>query len=655
MLKLKKHLSIVLALIVSVILLIPEMAFTVLADESTSDLFNYDKVQDVAVIIEYEHDDISFTITSPSGQKIDKNTDTDNITVFKGSTSTTVFIGGAEAGQWTITYDKGSNDHLTVRSVVQNTEFWIKTFNVGALSEEKLPVTFNVSGAENTGYSYSVMATTSKDTLNGKELASGNGNTGEDVAVEVSLANLSTYNEYYLLLYVSYDDNSSEIFDYAYSESFSYTNSKSPDPIDKVDITVAHDSKSITVDWDSYISYNTDAVYVEYYLDDELISSSEYPTSKGKSGFFTYDDETQSPLFKISVRENSGLASELSEFSVNIVPDNSLKLTLPESGMTGSDIWSFDYTGADKTEVTFTINDNSETMTLDGDGSSSITLPDTRNTIMVSYADKDGYIHTYNRMANITTAAPSLTLSHNIDGITTTNDFIIISGATNCSDVTINGNKAEVSDGTFTYTLELDKGENSILIEATNGELGTSLTATVTRETESILASEGIFSKLLPLIVGLVISVVGIILIIVFTKKRNSRKNGDNTYLNTDTKAAKKAAKLAKKNSKSSDINNNDNVQNINPKKSRSIWLYAAISSWIVTVGLWVWFIIRKVFENSISYIKLAYESLSRADAYLTHTVIILVFAIVFTVLAIVFTVVFVLIRLRKKNKPNTF
>lgn len=662
MLKLKKHLYIVLALIVSVILLIPETAFTVFADESTSDLFNYDKVQDVAVIIEYEHDDISFTITSPSGQKIDKNTDTDNITVFKGSASTTVFIGGAEAGQWTITYDKGSNDHLTVRSVVQNTDFWIKSFNVGALSEEKLPVTFNVSGAENTGYSYSVMAAASRDTLNGKELASGNGNTGEDVAIEVSLADLSTYSEYYLLLYVSYNDNGSEIFDYAYSESFSYTNPKSPDSIDKVDITVAHDSKSITVDWDSYISYNTDAVYVEYYLYDELISAAEYPTSKGKSGFFTYDDEAQSPLFKISVREN-GLASEFAEFNVNIVSDNSLKLTLPESGTTGTDIWSFDYTGADKTEVTFTVNDNTETRTLDGDGSSSITLPDTRNTIMVSYADRDGYIHTYNRMANISTAAPSLTLSHNIDGITTTNDFIIISGATNCLDVTVNGDKAEVSDGMFTFTLELDKGENSILIEATNGDLGTSLTATVTRETESILSSEGTFSKLLPLIAGLVISVVGIILIIIFTKKRNSRKNGYNTVnnninnniavnnantnLNTDRKAAKKAAKLAKKNSKRSD--------NIKPKKSRSICLYAAISSWILAVGLWVWFIIRKVFENSVSYIKLAYESLSKADAYLTHTVIILVFAIVLTVLAIVFTVVFVLIRLRKKNKPNAF
>lgn len=643
MLKQKKHLSIVLALIVSVILLTYGMTFTTLADESTSDLFNYDKVQDVAVIIEYEHDDISFTITSPSGAKIDKNTDTDNITVFEGSTSTTVFIGGAEAGQWTITYDKGTNDHLTVRSVVQNTSFWITSFTTGTISEDSLPVTFNVSGAENTSYKYSVMAATSKDTLNGKELAQGNGNVGEEIAVEVSLSDLSTYNEYYLLLYVSYDDNGSEIFDYAYSDSFSYTNSKSPDAIDKVDITVSHDSKSITVDWADHISYNTKAVYVEYYLDDELISSTEYPTENGKSGFFAYDDEAQSPLFKISVRDNSGLVSALSEFSVDIVPDNSLKLTLPESGMTGSDIWSFNYTGADNTEVTFTINDYTETQTLDGDGSSSITLPDTRNTIMVSYADNAGYIHTYNRMANITTATPSLTLSHNIDGITTTNDFIIISGATNCSDVTINGNKAEVSNGIFTYTLELDKGENSIFIEATNGELGTSLTATVTRKSESILSSDSILSKLLPLIVGLVISAVGIILIIVFTKKRSSKKNSVNAI-----------NKNGNNNIPTDTVNSNlntVNVQNKKPKKSRSIWLYPVILSWVAAIGLWIWFIIRKVFENSVSFIKLAYEALSKADAYLTHTVIILIFAIVITVLAVGFTIIFALVRLRKKKK----
>lgn len=173
MIKLKKHLYIIPALIICAILLIPDMLLTALAEESTAELFNYDKEQDVAVIIEYEHNDISFTITSPSGEKIDKNTDTDNITVFAGSSSTTIFIGGAQAGQWSITYDKGSNDHLTVRSVVQNSDFWITAFKADALSGETLPVAFSVSGAENTGYKYSIMATTSKDTLNGKELAFG--------------------------------------------------------------------------------------------------------------------------------------------------------------------------------------------------------------------------------------------------------------------------------------------------------------------------------------------------------------------------------------------------------------------------------------------------------------------------------------------------
>jgi len=91
--------------------------------------------------------------------------------------------------------------------------------------------------------------------------------------------------------------------------------------------------------------------------------------------------------------------------------------------------------------------------------------------------------------------------------------------------------------------------------------------------------------------------------------------------------------------------------KNNNGKKSGFIWLYITVISWAASIGLWVWFIIRKVFENSVGYIRLAYESLSRADAYLTHTVIILVFAIILTVLAIGFTLVFVLVRIRKKKK----
>ena len=633
MLKFKKHFFIVPALIICAMLLIPKMIFTAMAEESTADLFNYDRPLDVAVIIEYEHNDISFTITSPSGQKIDKSTDTDNITVFAGSTSTTVFIGGAESGQWTITYDTGSNDHITVRNVVQNSDFWITSFNTGTMTESSLPVTFKVSGDENTGYKYSIMAVTDRNTLNGKVLASGRSTVGEEVSADASLGELSTYDEYYLLLYVSYDNNGSEIFDYAYSDSFSYTNPKAPKPMEELDITILHDSKSIAADWSGGVNFEIRSVYVEYYLDDKLISAEEYPTSNGKSGFFTYDDESQTLLFKISKRNSSGIASELSEFSVAIVPDNSLKLSLPESGKTASDIWTFDYTDADNTEITLTVNDNEETRTLDGDGSDFIALPDTRNTVMITYTDKNGYVHNYNRIANISDVTPSLSLSHSLDGITTTNDFIIISGATNCTEVTVNGDKADVTDGIFTYTLELDKGENSVLIEASNGELGTSLTATITRESDGILSQDSIFSRLLPLIAGLLASVIGIILIIVLTKKRSIRKSDK-----------------AGGNTQSSGSYTNVNMPGSKPKKAGFMWLCIAVICRAATVGLWAWFIVRKVFENSVGYIRLAYEAFSKADAYLTFTVVVLVFAIVMTVASIGFTAVLVIVRMRKKR-----
>lgn len=277
---------------------------------------------------------------------------------------------------------------------------------------------------------------------------------------------------------------------------------------------------------------------------------------------------------------------------------------------------------------------------------------------MVSYADKDGYIHTYNRMANITAFSPSLSLSHNIDGITTSNDYIIITGSTNCSEVTVNGNKADIENGIFTYTLELDDGDNNVLIEASTGELGTSLTATVTKESNGILAADNIFLKLLPLFVGLVISVVGIILVVVFTKKRNRKKTGilensnvNNTYVSENTGADKKSAKKSAKKADKVSVA----AQNVKPKKPGFVWLYISILSWISAICLWVWFILRKVFENSIEYIKLAYESLSKADAYLTHTVIIMISAIAFTVAAAIFTTVFVLVRRHKKKMNGNF
>ena len=68
---------------------------------------------------------------------------------------------------------------------------------------------------------------------------------------------------------------------------------------------------------------------------------------------------------------------------------------------------------------------------------------------------------------------------------------------------------------------------------------------------------------------------------------------------------------------------------------------------------MWILFIVRKIFENSTSYIELAYESLKKADTYLIVTVCILIGAIVITLIAIILTIILIIIKGRKKRQSS--
>lgn len=629
--KLKKYTSVFLISIITVMSLL----MTVSGAETEADLFNNDTTQDIAVFIQYEHNDISFKLISPSGSEITKDTDTENITVFSGSSSTIIFIGNAEAGQWKIKYDKGSNESITIHAGIQDSSFWITSFNKGDIADGKIPVTFSVTGSKAETYSYSVMITTDTQSLTGKTLATGTGTIGETIAEDISLDSVSTYSEYYLLLYVSYSQNGSEVFDYSYSSSFDYTNPETPDSIDDADITISHDTRSVTADWGNYIGYDTDSVFVEYYIDNDQISSQEYPVSEGTTGFFTYEEDSKTLSLKISIKNNKGISSGFKSFDIPLEDSNSISLIIPESGKTGSEIWSFQYKNANDTEVTFNINGDTQTYTLDGDGSKSLTLPETRNTIEISYIDSNGYTHIYNRMANISNTAPTLELIKELDGVTTSNDTIIIAGTTSGSSLTVNDEDVNIDNGVFSYVYELKDGKNSIVLTASSGDSSTSLTATVTKKTANILSTDSSnYNPFIPLGIGLLLSVAGITITLLMTRRKKKKSNAVNINHTANTTPAE--SKRQKKG-----------------KKAGLLLPAADIICWILSVLMWILFIVRKIFENSTSYIELAYESLKKADTYLIVTVCILIGAIVITLIAIILTIILIIIKGRKKRQSS--
>ncbi len=572
------------------------------AEEKEASLFTLWQAQDVTVTITYGVDDVSFTLISPSGQLITKDTDEENITVFHGSTSTLVFLGQAEPGEWKIRYDKGSNESIGVSADVQDTSFFITEYQAGALTNGKIPVNFVVSANSDIIYDYRISLTADTQSLNGKELARGRGRVGEPVSLEVDLTDANTYDEYYLLLYVSYDLNGSEIFDYSYSDSFAYTNPNTPAAMENVDIIIDQDRHMLDVNWKEYFPGSAKSVYLAAYIGEECISSGEYLKDSGYSTRIPFEAGDKVRL-EISYKDRKGMVSEILKKEVDTATEI---LILPESGKVNSDMWTFEYKGADDTEVLFKVNDQEYTIILNGDGSKYITLPESRNNIAIRYRDKNGNLHEHYRVANISNELPVIELLRQVDGVTTEENVIMVSGRTNTDTLTINGQSIEVQNGEFVHSCSLQDGKNEIVLEAVLGDNVSQIHAVVTKT----VAKEG--NNWIYLFAGLAVSLVGILLTAWFTWRRSRR--------------------IAK-------------GEKVRETKG------GLIVSWIFAVLLWGAWIALLMFENSAGYLELAYESLKKANSLLTLEKILMFVAIGWSGLTLLRTLLYALVgAIRKKR-----
>jgi len=595
-------------------ILIPKVS--VYAEEKEMDLINVESPKDLTIKISYEKNDATWSLITPSGAVINKDTDTDNITVYEGENATYVFIGTPEVGQWKIRYDKGSNEKLKVSTNYKSDDIWITAFSKGELNENELKASFKVSGNEGRSYDYKLMLTTDEQSITGKEIASGSAKANEDVNVACDMKNVSSYEGYYLLLYVNYYDDKTEIFDFARSEAFNFTNPNEKELSEDVKFNVNYDSYIVTANFED-ATRGYPRVYVETYIDDELQSAESYEGSN-KTARIMFTDDTKKVLVHLVAFDNNGLATKPYDQEFTIKGGDGFSLELPKDGLIDSNIYNFDYKNADETKVTFEINGKKEKVTLDGDGSSFIELDKKNNTIAITY-EIDGNTYNYNRTANISTIEPSIELFKVIDGVKTSKDKIIVAGRADADTLTINGKEVELKDGEFYYTCQLKKGKNEIKIVSKIGEKSAVYEGIVTCEKNFVGFDSGSvrLDIIIPLCIGLLVSLVGIILM-----RRSFNNKG------------KEKVKTSKKEKM--------------PKKHNPI--VAVIISCAMAVGCWVLFIVRSVYGHSVKFIDLALESLDKANTYLKVTNLILILAIVLTVLAGLLTTRFVLKKKKKKN-----
>jgi len=603
------------------------------AEVMERDLFYNDDKQSIQINISFEHSDVDLRLVTPSGRIITPEEDSADVTVFSSSSGMYFIIKDAEKGQWKISYDKGSNEKISASVDKYQEPIWITSFDIVSIEDELLTYDFLVEHTEETHYNYIISLSTDNEGGAKKTLTTGYAYANSNVSGTINISNVNTHDEYYLQLYVNYYENGLEYFDLVYSESFSYVNKTYVSPVSDFDITVYPSTSYINVNWKSYVPYEADQIYVIAKGDGNVIYSSLYNPWEYDQSTISYEEGTKSVEIGISVQNSYGIISETLYKTILIEKeDKDFKLNISEEGLINSYQWIFGYENAVNQQIDFTINDVVQSLVLDGSGEKYLELPSEVNNIVLSYIDTEGIRYEYPLIVSVDSIPPYLKILENIDGSSTLNDSVIITGRTDVGSIlAINDTEVTVDeDGLFIYTLPLVVGTNEIIITSAD-QVGnvTSYTASIQRKDNGLavmnrseVSSQGgstpFIKRFFPWnIIALSLIVIIIVLVIILSVKKKRRKSVDKQ---------EKKSKL---------------------KLLYGLSLGFGILTAVLGIGGMVYYIIRRNYEKSEEYIRLAYETVGEAYDYLVLTqkikdisLVILIIAAVLIVLAVIFKVI---------------
>lgn len=468
------------------------------AAEETANIFNLTEKSHMMVTVEYTKSAPNIKFVSPGGTEYGSEAFA-NGTIIKetGDSALTFRIRNAEAGQWKIVYDKGSNPKLNITWAPYGEAISINELSVSKESDTKLKVSILTSYFEDTEYDYSLYAVTTDENgyVTGKLLISnGRLRTNTQETVGVSISELATYSSYKVMAEASLKVGSVTVSDSKVSEgNFAYTNANAPEALENLKIEVGVNEEYLYLNWEDYKKH-CDSYLVAVYTNGngEAIYANEFDNDITSTEILI-DPSATSYKIDIGYKSTSG---EISNYLSRTVEMKYAKaITTDATEETGSSYVKIDYDFTSfpektvKTEVT--VNENTQEVMLSGKDTMSAALELFENELSIRWYinETTSYLLHYSIYSD--NQAPILVLPEITASVNTKEAKYILVGYTNpgCT-VTVNSETATVdANGNFTVTLNLEKGENEFVVIAKNGlGISSSQTFTVNRSAFGVAA-----------------------------------------------------------------------------------------------------------------------------------------------------------------------
>ena len=422
-----------------------------------------DQAQDIVIWVAWEVEQPVVTFVGPDDTVYDPLTDTEGAELILSEYDLYYVIHNAPAGDWRVRYDKLGNESLTISMHPYTPGPAITDYTLGEVSGNRLNVSFYVEDAKDRNYDYTLSIATGKNGPE-RELAAGSASTNREVNTYVYLDEMGSYTDYLLKLYVFYQEDGVDYFDVVYSEPFAYVNESVSSAMTDFELCVYPEEALITVAWPE-IDWNADSVLVALFEDgaDQPLLFDEYAPDRS-SLELSYDPAATEVRIELSVSIGGVYTDRLSK----TFDPNACVVALPEMDAVNSLALPLTYHDCIDQTVEVAVGEQSASLQLDGDGSLELQLLDGWNDVLVRLTDSEGVTWVLDRKIYVDRVAPLLRMSERYDGLQTEQTQLQILGTVeDYATLSVNGTVlTPEAGGAFTYTMQLDPGENTLLVIA---------------------------------------------------------------------------------------------------------------------------------------------------------------------------------------------
>lgn len=442
------------------------MAVPAMAAVEEADWEYIDAQKDLVIWVSWDVEQPTVVFIAPDGTEYNPAVSTDSTQTSVAGSTLYYTIRNAPEGQWRVRYDKGSNQTLEIAVQDYTPPLFIESLTLGQVEDGHLDVSFLVNAEEETLYNYKLSAVVDHTGAE-RPLGDGKAYTGNSQEVQVGLGDLATYDAYMIKLYVWYNHEGADVFDFKFSDPFAYTNDSHDQRFQEYGLKVAPKDGTVKITVTD-LSRDAESVMVAIFENgaEEPVLFDEYTVEQAKSLNLAYDPDATDVAVEVSVSFDGIFTAPVRK---SFQPQK-LGITLPDVSAINTLVLPMSYTGMTKQKVDVQINDIHNELVLDGDGSVNITMGDDWNSLCVTYTDDQGIEWFLEREIFVDRVPPVLNMSRDYDGTTAQTDKLLVAGKVlDYQSLTVNGQAVTVDgDGLFSQEMSLTTGANNLDVVATD-------------------------------------------------------------------------------------------------------------------------------------------------------------------------------------------